>query len=117
MAKYRPPTTIVKVVYDQGRRVGRRGGHRRYGLRSNEQYWELDDREIVGFRLALLADLSGLRRALVHVVRDGAHVVKELRVDRPLLVFAPDGFADEGAPAFGHGLPEGEAVLTNDDIA
>ena len=53
----------------------------------------------------------------MHVVRDRAHVVEELRVDRPLLVFLPDRFADERAAAFGDGLLEREAVLADDDVA
>ena len=55
-------------------------------------------REVVRLGLALLADQLRLCRALVHVVRNRPHVVEELRVDRPLLVFLPDRLADERAP-------------------
>ncbi len=47
-------------------------------------------REIVGLGLALLPDKGGLFGILVHVVRDGPHVVEELGIDGPLLVLAPD---------------------------
>ena len=93
------------------------------GLQSHESVGEtiadvvLLRREIVRLGLALLPDQSGLSGILVHVVRDRAHVVEELRVNRPLRVFGPEGLADECAATFGNGLQQGKAVLADDDIA
>ena len=54
-------------------------------------------REVVALGLALLAGQGGVLGLLVHVVRDGAHVVEELRVDRPALVLVPHRLADRAA--------------------
>jgi hypothetical protein len=53
-------------------------------------------REVVGLRFAFLADEFRLFGALVHVMRDGPHVVEELRVDRPPPILAPDPAPDQG---------------------
>ena len=52
-------------------------------------------RVIIGLRLPLQANQFGLFGILMHVVRNGSHVVEELRIDRPLFVFVPNFFADE----------------------
>ena len=46
--------------------------------------------EIVALGFTLLTHEGGLLGILVHVVGNGAHVVEEFRVDRPLAVFVPD---------------------------
>jgi len=74
-------------------------------------------REIVGLGLAFLADELGLLGALVHVQGDGAHVIEELRIDRPLAILLPDGLADDGGAALGNGLAQGEALVAGDAIA
>ena len=53
----------------------------------------------------------------MHVVRDRPHVIEELRVNRPFLVFVPDRLADQRRAAFGDGLLQGEAMPSNDDVA
>lgn len=47
--------------------------------------------EIVRFGLPLLANQSGLLFGLVHVVGDGAHVVKELGINGPSFICVPNG--------------------------
>ena len=47
-------------------------------------------REVVRLGFPFLSHELGLFGALVHVVRNGAHVVEELRVHGPLAVLAPD---------------------------
>ncbi len=74
-------------------------------------------REVVALGLAFLSDQRRLLARLVHVVRDRAHVVEELRVDRPLLVLAPDGVADDVAAQFRHGVCEREALAGMNDVA
>ena len=66
-------------------------------------------REVIGLRLAFLADELRLLGALVHVMRNRPHVVEELRVDRPLAVLLPDRLADERRAAVGDRLPQREA--------
>ena len=64
--------------------------------------------EVVALGLAFLTDQSGILLGLMHVVGDWAHVVEEFRVDRPAVVFAEDGFADEPIALFGDGVFEEE---------
>ena len=59
-------------------------------------------REIIGFRLALQPEFFDLLVFLVHVVGNRAHVVEELAVNRPTVVFAPDVVADESCPQLAH---------------
>ena len=53
----------------------------------------------------------------MHVVRDRPRVVEELRVNRPFLVFRPDGLADEEASALLYRPPKREAVLDHNNVA
>jgi hypothetical protein len=53
----------------------------------------------------------------MHVVRDRPRVVEELRVNRPFLVFRPDGLADEEASALLYRPPKREAVLAHNNVA
>ena len=71
-------------------------------------------REVVALGLALLAGQRGVLVLLVHVVRDGAHVVEELRVDRPALVLLPHRLADDPRPGLGHGVAEQEPLALED---
>ena len=95
----------------------------RAGLEAHERVGEVVAdvvvlrREVVALGLAFLADQLRLLGALVHVVRDRAHVVEELRVDRPLLVLVPDRLADERCAALGHRVLQGEAASPADDVA
>jgi hypothetical protein len=73
-------------------------------------------REVVGFGFAFLADELGLFGILMHVVRDGSHVIEKLGIDRPLLVFLPNLFADDGCAAFGDRLAQGESLFASDDV-
>ena len=59
-------------------------------------------RKVVALGLAFLPDQLGLFGILMHVVRNGAHIIEELRVHRPLAVFIPDTFADDVRAAFGY---------------
>src|ERR1043166_2061068 len=52
----------------------------------------------------------------MHVVRDWAEVVKELREHGPATVLVPDRFTDEDRTQFFHGLPESETTLRCPDI-
>ena len=74
-------------------------------------------REVVALGLALLAGQRGVLGLLVHVVRDGAHVVEELRVDRPALVLLPDRLADDPRPGLGHGVAQQEPLALEDAVA
>ena len=67
-------------------------------------------REVVALGLALLAGQGGVLGLLVHVVRDGAHVVEELREDRPALVLLPHRLADQPRPGLGDGIAEAGSV-------
>ena len=59
-------------------------------------------RKIIALRLAFLTGQLGVLEALVHVMRDGAHVVEELRVNRPALVLIPHRLADHSLLPLGH---------------
>jgi hypothetical protein len=48
---------------------------------------------------------------------DRPHVVEELGIDRPLLVLAPDGCADERLPGFLHGIGQRESLAGVRDVA
>ena len=74
-------------------------------------------REVVALGLALLAGQRGVLGLLVHVVRDGAHVVEELRVDRPALVLLPDCLADDPRPGLLDGVAEQEPLALEDAVA
>ena len=74
-------------------------------------------REVITLRLAFLPDQLGLFGVLVHVMRDGAHVVEEFRVNRPLAVFFPDAFANDVRPALGHRLAQSEPVAAVHHVA
>ena len=74
-------------------------------------------REVVGLGLSFLADELGLLGALVHVQGDRPHVVEELRIDRPLAILLPDGFADDCSAAVGDRLAQGEALLSYHAVA
>ena len=65
-------------------------------------------REVVALGLSFLAHECGVFLRLVHVVRDRSHVVEEFRVDRPSVIFAKDGRADEFVSLFGDGVLEEE---------
>ena len=52
-------------------------------------------REVVRLRLSFTSNEFRLLEILVHVMRDRSHVVEELGIDRPLLVFLPDRTADD----------------------
>ena len=56
-------------------------------------------REIVGFRLALLADLLGVLVHLVHVMRNGPQVVEELAEHVPSAVLAITSAPRSSSPA------------------
>jgi hypothetical protein len=70
-------------------------------------------REIIGLRFAFLADEFRLFGALMHVMRDGPHVIEELRVDRPPPILAPHPAPDQGRAAIGHGLLQRESLLVD----
>src|ERR1051325_1401689 len=72
--------------------------------------------EVVGLRFAFLADEFGLFGTLVHVMRDRAHVIEELRIDRPFLVLVPNPFADDGRATFGDGPLQSEPLPARDDV-
>ena len=74
-------------------------------------------REVIGLGLAFLAHQRGLFGVLVHVVGDGAHVVEELGIHRPLLVGVPDGVADDLAAENVHRVLQREAGTVVDHIA
>jgi len=67
-------------------------------------------RKIITLRLAFLPDQFGLLGVLVHVMRDWPHVVKKLRVHRPLAVLLPDSTADDVCAALGHSVAQREAI-------
>jgi hypothetical protein len=74
-------------------------------------------REIVALGLALLLHQRGLLARLVHVVRDGAHVVEELRVHRPLLVLVPDRVADDLPAQLTDRVGQRQPSAAVDDVA
>lgn len=63
-------------------------------------------REVVAFGFPFLTDQSSIFLRLVHVVGDWPHVVEEFRIDRPSVVFAEDGRADELVALLGDGVLE-----------
>jgi len=63
-------------------------------------------REVVAFGFPFLTDQSSIFLRLVHVVGDWSHVVEEFRIDRPSVVFAEDGRADELVALLGDGVLE-----------
>ena len=67
-------------------------------------------REVVAFRLALLPGQLGMLLRLMHVVRNRAHVVEELGVDRPPLVRVPHRLADQSRAGRGHGVLKREML-------
>jgi hypothetical protein len=67
-------------------------------------------REVVALGLALLPHQLGVVERLVHVVRDRAHVVEELRIHGPLLVAVPDRLADEPGAPLDDGVAEQEPL-------
>ncbi len=73
-------------------------------------------REVVRLGFTFLPHEFCLFGILVHVVGDGAHVVEELRVHRPLVVLAPDGVPDEICATFGNGLLQGKSVSPDNDV-
>ena len=98
-------------------RARRAGFESHEGVRKIVAHVVVLRRKIVGLRLAFQAEQRGLFGVLVHVMWNRPHVVKKLRVDRPLFVFAPDFIADEGGTAFADRLLQGEALPARDDIA
>src|SRR5262249_42765361 len=75
-------------------------------------------RKVIRLRLALLTDEGCLARILMHVVRDRAHVVEELRIDRPALVLLPDVGPDERVLLGSNRLAQRERLLAVvDDVA
>ena len=74
-------------------------------------------REVVALGLALLAGQCGVLGLLVHVVRDGAHVVEELRVDRPAFVFLPDRLADDARSGLLDGVLQQEPLAFEHAVA
>ena len=74
-------------------------------------------REVVALRLALLAGQRGMLALLVHVVRDRAHVVEELRVDGPAAILVEHRLADEPGAGLGHGVAEQESLALEDGVA
>ena len=77
---------IFEALADLGLRRARLQAHERVG----EIVVDVVElrREVVALGLAFLADELGVLEALVHVVRDRAHVVEELRVHGPAVVLA-----------------------------
>ena len=55
--------------------------------------------------------------ALVHVVRNRAHVVEEFRIHGPALVAIEHRLADQPRPGFGHGVAEHESLAFEEHIA
>src|SRR5215831_14852474 len=55
-------------------------------------------REIVRFRLALLADKRGLRIVLVHMMRNGPEIIEELAIHRPAAIAVPHRAANQARP-------------------
>ena len=49
-------------------------------------------------------------------MRDRAHVVEELGIDRPLLVLAPDRVADDLRAEFRDGVGKRESLIAVDDV-
>ncbi len=74
-------------------------------------------REVVALGLALLPRQGGVLRLLVHVVRDGSHVVEKLRKHRPALVFLPDRLADDARAGFLHGVLQQEPLALEHAVA
>src|SRR4029434_508224 len=74
-------------------------------------------REIVRLWFSLLADELSLPGALVHVMRNRSHVIEELGIHRPPLVFAPDFRTDQRGSTFGHGLLQGKPLVTGHRVA
>ena len=64
--------------------------------------------EVVALGLSFLADFCRLFRVLVHVMRDRAHVVEELRIHRPFFERIPDVVTDDFALQLGHGIAQQE---------
>ena len=73
-------------------------------------------REVVRLGLAFLSDEGRLLGVLMHVMRDRAHVVEELRVDGPLAVLVPDGIADDLALEFVDCISQQELLAASDDV-
>lgn len=86
------------------------------GVREVVPYVVVLGREVIGFWLAFLTHQFGLLCILVHVVGDRTHVVEELRINRPLAVFAPNRGADEVCTALRHRLLERETVFSHDHV-
>jgi hypothetical protein len=74
-------------------------------------------RKVIGLGFAFLADEFGLFGILMHVVRNGSHVIEELGIDGPLFVFLPNFLADDGCAAFSNRLAQGEALFAGNDVA
>ena len=73
-------------------------------------------REIVGLGLSFLTHQLCLSGALVHVVGDGPHVVEEFRVNRPLVVLAPNRFSDQEGTTFRDSFLKCETVFAGDHV-
>src|SRR5262245_5177363 len=73
--------------------------------------------EIITLRLAFLANQLGMLKALVHVVRNRAHVVEKLRIYGPALVFIKHGLTDESRPGFSDGVAERKSLPAESDVA
>ena len=66
--------------------------------------------EKVRFGFSHQADQLRVRLPMVHVVREGALVVEELRIHGPALVGVPDPFPDDRAFQLGDGVAEGHLL-------
>src|SRR4051812_1842212 len=102
--------TVVALapIFEALANVGLRGA----GLQAHERVGKVVvdvvqlRREVVALGFAFLANQLGVFESLVHVVRDGAHVVEEFRVDGPAFVFIKQWFADKLSAGFGDGISQ-----------
>ena len=67
-------------------------------------------REIVGLWLAFLAGQLCEFMSLVHVVWDGSGVVEEFGVNRPAVIFLPDGWTHDSSLTFLDRIPQQESL-------
>ena len=72
--------------------------------------------KVIRLWFAFLTNQRRLLRILVHVVRNGPHVIEELGVDGPLSIFVPDRRADQGGAAFVDGIEKGKAFATGHNV-
>jgi len=73
--------------------------------------------EVIALGLSLLAGQGGVFVALVHVVGDGPHVVEELGIHGPALIFLPDGVSDDPALALLHCIAQQETLAFEQAVA